>query len=130
MIDPAHHTFRNAAPKGRKRRDHRMIDLKRLADEFDGIPHPSRIGQVVSELRDTFLSGGHAADDFDAVLFDQDCADLRDLPPAILEARELAVPYDVAFDPGFCISRFNRKSMQAKTSNLSKQSKKLLRPQG
>lgn len=109
MIHESQRAFRKSATKGRKRRDYRMIDLKRLVDEISGIPHPSRIGQAVSELRDTFLSGGHMADDFDAVLFDQDCADLRELPPAILEARELAVPCNVVFDPGFCISQFNRR---------------------
>lgn len=112
MIHPAHHAYRNATPIG-KRRDHGMIGLKRLADEFAGIPHPSRLGQVDSELRGTFVCGRHAANDFDAVLFDQEFAHLRDLPPAILGQRELAVSCDVVRDPGFCMSRFNGRLVHA-----------------
>ncbi|MDG5751965.1 hypothetical protein P8R33_12680 [Qipengyuania sp. XHP0211] len=84
-----------------------------MADEFAGIPHPSRLGQVDSELRGTFVCGRHAANDFDAVLFDQELADLRDLPSAILGKREPAVSCDAVRDPGFCMSRFNGRLVHA-----------------
>lgn len=90
-----------------------MIDQKRLVDKIVGIPHQTRIDKVVSDLSDEFRSGGRDADEFDSILFDPDCRDLRDLPPAILEARELPPPFTVIFDQRFCLFRFNRRLIHA-----------------
>ena len=99
--------------KSRKRRNYRLIDQKRLVDKIFGIPHHKRIDKVVSDLCDEFRSGGHHADEFDSILFDPDCHDLRDLPPAILEARELPPPFTVIFEKSFCLFRFNRRLIHA-----------------
>ena len=96
-----------------KRRSYRMIDQKQLVDKILGIPHHTRIDQVVSDLCDEFRSGGYDADEFDSILFDPDCHDLRDLPPAILEARELPPPFTVIFEKRFCLFRFNRRLIHA-----------------
>ena len=99
--------------KPRKRRTYRMIDQKRLVDKIFGIPHHMRVDQLVSDLCDEFRSGGYDAGDFGSILFNPDCRDLRDLPPAILEARELPPPFTVIFEQSFCLFRFNRRLVHA-----------------
>ena len=117
MIDVSQqdlHRAKNLKKKqSSQRRTYRMIDQKRLVDRIFGIPNHMRIDQVVSDLYDEFRSGGHDADEFDSILFNPDCHDLRDLPPAVLEARELPPPFTVIFDKRFCLFRFNRRLIHA-----------------
>lgn len=117
MINVSQQDFHKAKVRrrkqSRKKRDLNMINQQGLVDCVAGVPHPSRIDQVVTDLCEEFRSGGHDAADFDRVLFDQSCRDLREVPPAILEARELPPPFDVVLDPRFCVAQFNRRLIHA-----------------